>query len=67
MQVALWAGDVTRLRDIDAIVNPTNESLSSRDPVSVKIVRAAGPQLGHQLAHQVYIRARLNDGRVSEG
>ena len=43
-QMALWQGDVTRLR-VDAIVNCNNDQLNERAGVSGHIFSVGGPQL----------------------
>lgn len=52
-------GDITALR-VDAIVNPSNETLDDKNPVSNHIHRAAGPEL---LAYcKKEIRGIFNNG-----
>ena len=46
------SGDITKLNTI-AIVNTTNESLSSKGVLSERIHRAAGPELLHECRSQL--------------
>ena len=52
-------GDITALR-VDAIVNPSNETLDDKNPVSNHIHRAAGPELLTYCKKE--IRGIFNDG-----
>jgi len=45
---AIWFGDITQLR-CDAIVNSTNETMTSRQGTAGKILEAAGPELQRDL------------------
>ena len=52
MFVSSRSGDITKLNTI-AIVNTTNESLSSKGVLSERIHRAAGPELLHECRSQL--------------
>ena len=45
-------GDVTKL-SLEAIVNPTNESLTDKNPISLRILEVAGPELKDDLKTQI--------------
>ena len=45
-------GDITKL-SLEAIVNPTNESLTDKNPISLRILEVAGPELKEDLKTQV--------------
>lgn len=64
-KVALWAGDITKL-NTTAIVNTTNESLSSKGILSERIHKAAGPELLLECKTQL-IGCRTGEAKVSKG
>lgn len=64
-KVALWAGDITKLNAI-AIVNTTNESLSSKGVLSERIHQAAGPELLLECKTQL-IGCRTGEAKLSKG
>lgn len=64
-KVALWSGDITKLNTI-AIVNTTNESLSSKGVLSERIHRAAGPELLHECRSQL-LGCRTGEAKISKG
>ena len=45
-------GDITKL-SLEAIIHPTNESLTDKNPISNAILEAAGPELKEELKTQV--------------
>ncbi len=45
-------GDITKL-SLEAVVHPTNESLTDKNPISNCILEAAGPELKDELKTQV--------------
>ena len=38
------SGDIAMLQ-VDAVVNPTNESLTDKNPISIRLLEVAGPEL----------------------
>ena len=52
MSLFVRSGDITKLNTI-AIVNTTNESLSSKGVISERIHHAAGPELLHECKTQL--------------
>lgn len=64
-KVALWSGDITKLNTI-AIVNTTNESLSSKGVLSDRIHRAAGPDLLYECKTQL-LGCRTGEAKISKG
>lgn len=64
-KVALWSGDITKLNTI-AIVNTTNESLSSKGMLSERIHRAAGPELLQECKTQL-LGCRTGEAKISKG
>ena len=51
-KVVLWNGDITLL-SVGAILNPTSESFSDRNPISEAIYKMAGPELKHCLKTEI--------------
>ena len=49
---ACRTGDITTLT-IEAIVNPTNETLSDKNPISNRIFEVAGPELKDECQNQI--------------
>ena len=45
-------GDITKL-SLEAIIHPTNESLTDKNPISNCILEGAGPELRDELKTQV--------------
>ena len=45
-------GDIAMLQ-VEAVVNPTNESLSDKNPVSLRLYEVAGPELREECKTQV--------------
>eukprot|EP01028_Stygiella_incarcerata_P001263 TRINITY_DN1203_c1_g2_i4.p1 TRINITY_DN1203_c1_g2~~TRINITY_DN1203_c1_g2_i4.p1 ORF type:complete len:509 (-),score=128.13 TRINITY_DN1203_c1_g2_i4:154-1680(-) len=63
-KVYMWTGEIWRL-EIDAIVNPTNESLSDHSGVSGRILRVAGPRLETEC--QLLDGCRTGEARITGG
>ena len=45
-------GDIAMLQ-VEAVVNPTNESLSDKNPISLRLFEVAGPDLREECKTQV--------------
>ena len=45
-------GDIAMLQ-VEAVVNPTNESLSDKNPISLRLYEVAGPELREECKTQV--------------
>lgn len=45
-------GDIAMLQ-VDAVVNPTNESLTDKNPISLRLLEVAGPELRDACKTQV--------------
>ena len=52
-------GDITQL-NTEAIVNPTNESINDKNPVSEKIFAKAGPDLKKEIRNNLKGKKQLN-------
>lgn len=46
------SGDIAMLQ-VEAVVNPTNESLSDKNPISLRLYEVAGPELREECKTQV--------------
>ncbi|XP_028414953.1 protein GDAP2 homolog [Dendronephthya gigantea] len=64
-KVSLWDGDITNL-GVDAIVNPTNETLDDKNPVSNRIHSVAGPELISVCKKELKV-CRTGEAKVTEG
>lgn len=64
-KIVLWTGDITLL-GIGAIVNPTSESFSDKNPISDAIHLAAGPELRLTLKTEVR-NCRTGDAKITPG
>lgn len=64
-KVAIWAGDIAMLQ-VEAVVNPTNESLSDKNPVSLRLYEVAGPELRDECKTQVG-SCRTGEARITGG
>lgn len=64
-KIILWVGDIASLQ-VDAIVNSTNESLNDSNPVSVNILRRAGPRLKEEIKSDVR-ECKTGEVRVTQG
>ncbi|XP_074647870.1 protein GDAP2 homolog [Tubulanus polymorphus] len=63
--VCLWTGDQTRLNVI-ALVNPTNESLTDRNPISEKIFIKAGPELITEIKRDIRV-CKTGEAKLTKG
>jgi len=50
-------GDIANL-SVEVVVNPTNESLSDKNPVSSRLMEAAGPDLKEECKTQIVSECR---------
>lgn len=64
-KVSLWDGDITNLQ-VDAIINPTNESLDDKNTVSSHIHSVAGPELMETCKKELKV-CRTGEAKVTEG
>lgn len=64
-KVSLWDGDVAKLR-VDAIINPTNETLDDKNVISNRIHNVAGPDLMESCKTELKV-CRTGEAKISEG
>ncbi|XP_026478761.1 protein GDAP2 homolog isoform X2 [Ctenocephalides felis] len=64
-KIAMWIGDISTLQ-VDAIVNPTNESMNERNPTSDSIYARAGPMLKEEL-HMDVKECRTGEAKLTQG
>lgn len=64
-KVALWSGDLSLL-GVEAVVNPTNESITDKNPVSARLFEVAGPELREECRTQVG-SCRTGEARITGG
>lgn len=64
-KIALWEGDITKLI-ADLIVNPTNESLNDKNPLSERIHKSAGPLLKEECRTNL-MSCRTGEAKVTKG
>eukprot|EP00795_Rhopilema_esculentum_P017522 gene17522-9145_t len=64
-KVVLWEGDATKLIT-DLIVNPTNESLTDKNPLSERIHKVAGPLLKEECRSNL-ISCRTGQAKITKG
>lgn len=64
-KVALWVGDLTSL-NAHAIVHSTNENLSDKSPLSLRIVDRAGEQLRRDMLNEIR-SCRTGEAKLSKG
>ena len=50
-------GDMTLLR-VEAVVNPSNETLTDKNPISLRLFEAAGPELREECKTQIISKLR---------
>jgi hypothetical protein len=55
------AGDVASL-SVEVVVNPTNENLSDKNPVSSRLLEVAGPELKEECKNQIISEWHLSRG-----
>lgn len=64
-KIALWTGDLALLQ-VDAVVNPTNETLTDKNAVSQRLHQGAGPELRDECKTQVG-SCRTGEARITAG
>eukprot|EP00794_Sanderia_malayensis_P002643 gene2643-3060_t len=64
-KIALWEGDITKLI-ADIIVNPTNESLNDKNPLSERIHKRAGALLKEECRNNL-TSCRTGEAKVTKG
>jgi len=64
-KIVLWEGDATKLM-VDLIVNPTNESLTDKNPLSERIHKVAGPLLREECRNNLQT-CRTGQVKVTKG
>lgn len=64
-KVSLWDGDITNLH-VDAIINPTNETLEDKNVISNRIHHVAGPDLKEICRKELKV-CRTGEAKISEG
>jgi O-acetyl-ADP-ribose deacetylase (regulator of RNase III) len=62
-KIALWVGDVAGL-SVEVVVNPTNETLTDKNPVSSRLLEAAGPELKEECKSQI-INCRTGEAKIT--
>ena len=64
-KIAFWTGDITTLT-IEAIVNPTNETLTDKNPISNRVFEVAGPELKDECQNQIG-SCRTGEAKITSG
>lgn len=64
-KVALWTGDIAMLQ-VDAVVNPTNESLTDKNAITLRLMEIAGPELKEACKTQVG-SCRTGEAKITGG
>lgn len=64
-KICIWSGDWTKLL-VDAVVNPTNETLNDKAPFCKKLMEMAGPQLKRDLVLEIK-SCRTGEAKVTRG
>ncbi|PAA62035.1 hypothetical protein BOX15_Mlig031796g1 [Macrostomum lignano] len=64
-KLVLWSGDLATLK-ATAIVNVSNETMSDRNPLSVRILDLGGPALQQEVAESVR-SCRTGEAKVTKG
>ncbi|XP_064404084.1 protein GDAP2 homolog [Halichondria panicea] len=62
-KVALWSGDIASLQ-VEAVVNPTNEGLTDKNPITVRLFEMAGPELREECKTQIGT-CRTGEAKIS--
>ncbi|XP_014294931.1 protein GDAP2 homolog [Microplitis demolitor] len=63
-KIALWTGDISVLQ-VDAVVNPTNETMNDNSPTCQKIFSRAGPALNIEIDNDIK-ECKTGEVRVSQ-